>query len=232
MKVQKAWLPLTLALALAGAIIGSPTVAWGQARVFEEVQQGLPDFDSRTGVVQPTSQQLAMVSTLGASVSWNQFGTPQSLIKYGGYLATGLTGDPATAALGWIRANGALFRLSDQGVNNLQLLNDAVLSGTTTHVVLFRQSFGGLPTTQDGMITVGIVNGNIAYVSSSAAGDAAAPGAPALSPIDAWLRAAADVGRSVSVTDISNAAVQKGWTVLTVAGFSYPQRARLVAFPT
>src|SRR5712691_6094278 len=231
MKVQKAWLPLILALALAGAIISSPTVAWGQARVFEEVQQGLPDFDSRTGVVQPTSQQLAMASTLGASVSWNQFGTPQSLIKYGGYLATGLTGDPATAALGWIRANGVLFRLSGQGVNNLQLLNDAGLSGTTAHVVLFRQSFGGLPATQDGLITVGIVNGNIAYVSSSSAGDGNVPGAPSLSALGAWLKAAADVGRSVSLTNISNVLAQGTWTVFTVAGFAQPQRSRLLSFP-
>src|SRR5712691_12788661 len=124
MKVQKAWLPFTLALALAGAIVASPTVAWGQAQIFE-VQQGLPDFDSRSAVVPPTSQQLAVVSNLGASATWNQFGTPQSLINYGGYLATGLSGDPATAALGWIRANAALFRLSDQGVNNLELLSDA-----------------------------------------------------------------------------------------------------------
>jgi len=232
MKAQKAWLSLILALAFAVTIIASPTVAWGQARIFEEVPQGLADFDSRTAVVPPTSQQLAMVSNLGASATWNQFGTPQSLINYGGYLATGLSGDPAMAARTWIAANAALFRLSGQGVANLELLRDAQMGGSNGHAVLFRQRFGALPATQDGLITVGIVNGNIAYVSSSSAGDGNVPGAPSLSPLDAWLKATADVGRSVSLTDISNVVGQDTWTVFTVAGFAQTQRSRLVAFPT
>ena len=44
-------------------------------------QQGRPDLDARTGVVQPTSAQQQIVSNLGANVTWNRFGTPQSLIE-------------------------------------------------------------------------------------------------------------------------------------------------------
>ena len=40
--------------------------------------------------VAPNSTQLGMVSGLGATATWNRFGTPASLIKDGGYFATGL----------------------------------------------------------------------------------------------------------------------------------------------
>src|SRR5215470_16843130 len=55
-----------------------------------DAQQGKPDLDARVGSVAPTSAQQQLVSSLGAHVTWNRFGTPGSLIKYGGYLATGL----------------------------------------------------------------------------------------------------------------------------------------------
>ena len=52
-----------------------------------DAQQGRPDLDARTGNVDPTAAQQQIASSLGATVTWNRFGTPQSLIKYGGYLA-------------------------------------------------------------------------------------------------------------------------------------------------
>src|SRR5687768_7414712 len=66
---------------------------------------GLSDKDFRAGSIQPTSAQITRVSQLGATVRWNKWGTPQSLIKYGGWLATGLGGNPETAARTWIRTN-------------------------------------------------------------------------------------------------------------------------------
>src|SRR5438093_1571464 len=194
--------------------------------------EGLPDFDARTGVVTPSASQLALVDGLGATARWNSFGTPQSLIRYGSYLATGLVGDAVTAARDWIRANRGLFRLSDAGVDNLELLNDSEMAGYDGHAVLFRQRFGTLPAAQDGMITVGITGGKIAYVSSSAAGDGNVPAAATLSPQDGWLKAALNTGRSVSLGNISNIRTEGTWTVFNVAGFAQPQRARLVALPT
>ena len=44
------------------------------------------------------------------------------------------------------------------------------------------------------MITVGVANGRVAYVSSTAAGSQAAPAAATLTATQAWLRAAANAG--------------------------------------
>ncbi|HEX8649767.1 MAG TPA: M36 family metallopeptidase [Pyrinomonadaceae bacterium] len=234
-----------------------PGRAFGQAKILD-VHDKPADFDARVGKIAPTSAQLAIVSNLGAEARWNRFGTPHSLIKHGGFLATGLSGDAVTAARNWIRANRALFRLSDQSVTRLELLNDSRMARSDGHAVIFRQRFGNLAAAQDGMVTVGITNGKVAYVSSSIVGDDAAtltaqadqaaleaaevkggseetPLAPtgvSLSPANAWRKAAADVGRVVLPTDITKFRTDNGWTLFDVAGFSHPQRARLVAFPT
>jgi len=222
---------ITIAGALVLAVLFLPHAAFGQAQIFE-VQQGLPDFDSRTAVVQPTSQQLDIVSALSATARWNHFGTPQSLINYGGYLATGLSGDGVTAARSFIASHAALFRLSPAAVQNLQLLADNSMAASQGHAITFYQTFGGLPTALDGMITVGVVNGNVAYVSSSAVDDSSLPpGPPSLSATNAWLKAAADAGRLVSASDITGVMAKNGWTLFAANGFSFPQRSRLVAFP-
>ena len=196
-------------------------------------RSALPDYDSRAGqVVPPSAQALSLVGSLGAHATWNAFGTPQSLIKYGDYLATGLSADAVTAARAFIQANEALFRLSDAGVANLELLNDSPIVGTQGHAVLFRQTFGGLPAAQDGMITVGVIQGKVAYVSSSSAGDQAAPGPATIDAPTAWLDAATSIGLQISSTAISATSTDNSWTVFNVAGLAQPQRARLVAFPT
>src|SRR3989442_9354028 len=169
---------LALVLVATLAISQLPaSVAFGVGDV-TEVDDPLPDFDARAGNVLPTSAQLGIVSRLGGSATWSRFGTPQSLIKYGGYLATGLSGDAVSAALAWISANKALFRLSDAGVANLELLSDSKMSGYDGHAVIFRQRFGGLPAAQDGMITVGVTGGEGAHLSSPAPGEGEAPRAP------------------------------------------------------
>lgn len=219
------------AVVLAVTMFLMPTTAFGQAQILAQ-QAGLPDLDARTGTVTPTSTQLAIVSNLGATATWNQFGTPRSLIKYGGSLATGLSGSPAAAALSWVRTNAALFRLSNQGVDNLELLNDSPMVGTTAHAVLFRQRFGNLPAAQDGMIAVGIKDGTVYYASSSSAGDGNTPAAATLGPQAAWLQAAANLGHSLSLTSLTAGKNINGWLTFTAAGLSGLQRVRLVAMPT
>ena len=106
--------------------------------------------------------------------------------------------------------------------------------------MLFRQRFGSLAAGHDGMITVGVSGGRVAYVSSSAAGSQAAPAAATLSAADAWLKAAANAGFNVSSADLKAGGTRDGWTTFRVAGLATPlvgkqsidQRARLVAFPT
>jgi len=218
-------------LGLLMLLSATPALAIGN---IGDTQQGLADLDARTGTVAPTSAQKQMVSNLGAKASWNRFGTPQSLIKYGGFLATGLGADPVAAAKSFITNNEALFRLSDQGVSNLELVNDSPMVGSDGHAVVFRQRFGSLPATQDGMISVGVVNGNVAYVSSSSAGDGNAPAAATLTAAQAWVAAAQNVGKTVSLVNVlsAKADARTGWTGLKVTGFDSYQRVRLTAFPT
>ena len=197
-------------------------------------RQHLDDVDNRVGKVTPTAAAVSRASAIGTRVEWNRFGTPASLINHGGYLATGLSSNAVEAARSFIAANKVLFRLSDAGMRNLELVNDSVMSGGRGHAVLFRQTFGDLAAAQDGMITVGVVDGKVAYVSSSAAGDGNAPAAAVLRPVGAWLKAAnsAGVGLGAIAADISGVRQEAGWTVFDVTGLSEPQRSRLVALPT
>src|SRR5262249_3175074 len=95
--------PVLLVLALLAAVLAVlPAAAAGAPGSVDPSLQGdkgkpgLPDLDARHGKRAPTAAQQA--ATHGASVRWNQFGTPATLIDYGGYLATGLAGDPVAAA--------------------------------------------------------------------------------------------------------------------------------------
>jgi len=221
-----------LVAVVAGIAVLAPGSAFGFASI-QASQDGLPDIDGPHGKVQPTASQQALASSLGATVSWNGFGTPGSLINDRGYLATGLGNDPVAAARSFISRYRGLFRLSSAGVADLRLLNDAPLTGSDAHAVLFQQTFGSLPSTQNGLITVGVVHGDVAYVSSSAVGDGNAPAPATLSPEAAWLKAAANVGEHVDAGDItrSKTGPKSGLTRLRVAGLDEAQ-ARLTAFPT
>ncbi len=202
---------------------------------FRFQEDDAPEYDGRTGSVQPTSAQLTAVNALGATASWNAFGSPSSLIKYGDYLATGLSGDPATAVREWIRANRSLFRLSDADVTNLELVHNVQLVNSEARALLFRQHFGDLEAARDGLIAVGFVNGKITYVTASTAEwDGVALGSPTLSAAEAWQKAAADVGRNVALADITTVGLDQDgdWTLLSVAGFAQSQRVRLRALPT
>ncbi len=200
---------------------------------------GLPDQDLRAGVIQPSSAQRSAATQLGATVRWNKFGTPQSLIKYGGWLATGLAGAPEAAARNWVRSKRSIFRLSDADVTALELVSSNPIG--SGRAVLFRQRYGALDAGQDGLIMVGIVAGKIAYVSSSASGSMAAPAGATLSPQQAWLKAAASTGTPALAGAIGNLRTEGEWTVFAVDGFGTPgatkaervdQRVRLVAIPT
>ncbi|MDQ3342661.1 MAG: hypothetical protein M3524_03695, partial [Actinomycetota bacterium] len=224
-------LVLVLGLALLG---GAQVPAQGVAPppTIQGEGHGLDDVDNRDGQVAPTAAQKRAVSAMGATARWNRFGTPGSLIKYGGYLATGLSGNAVAAAKSFISTNKGLFRLSSTGVGNLEMINDSRLTGSQGHVVLFRQRFGTLESAQDGMIAVGVVGGKIAYVSSSAAGDGNRPASAQISAVEAWRKSAANVNRTTPLSDIRDVRQEHGWTVFAVEGFSQLQRSRLVALPT
>ncbi len=220
-------------IALIAITFLAPIGTFGQLNLWDR-EQGLPDLDARVGSISPTADQLSRVKSLGARAEWNKFGTIHTMTKYGGFLATGLSGDPVSAAREWIRSNRVLFRLSDQGVTDLELVSDGTMPHSAAHAVLFRQRFGGLPATQDGLINVAIVNGKVYHVWSSSAGDQAPPGTATLTPVQAWIAAAASINRFVPVGEILSAVVDKNnnWTVLKVVGFPQDQQVRLTALPT
>jgi hypothetical protein len=192
-----------------------------------------PTVDYRVGELAPGAAQLNLVQSLGAEANWNRFGTVHSMVKHGGFIAQGFGGTPVEGARAFVMANRALFKLSEQGVNDLELVNDGITPNNPGHAVLFRQRFGGLSVTHDGLVTVGIVDGKVYYVSSSSAGDQAPPGAVKLSPLDAWLVAAKDVQRGVPLSSVlGNSYSDKlGWNIISVKGFAQPQRVRLSAIP-
>ena len=191
------------------------------------------DLDSRTGQLAPTSAQKRAASALATSVRWNRFGTPQSLLKRGGFLATGYsTTDNVKAARAFLRAHAPLFRLSPSAVDALELVNDQKMAGSKGSAVLLRQRFGTLTAAEDGMVTVGVVSGKIAYVSSSLVPTTATPAAGTRSAQEAWVAAAKDAGRkSVTADVISGVKVLRGWTTFAAKGFAQAQQARKVALP-
>jgi extracellular elastinolytic metalloproteinase len=229
----------TAAIVAAAFALALPASASAAARILPG-HAGLEDLDARTGRVLPTATQKQEVGALGARAQWNRFGTPASLIADDGFLSGVGSGSAPEIARSFLRGHADLFRLSAADIDNLELVNDAKLVGSDGHAVLFRQRFGSLAAAHDGMITVGVSGGRVAYVSSSAAGSQAAPAAATLSATDAWLKAAANAGFNVTRADLKTATTRDGWTTFAVSGLATPlagkqaidQRARLVAFPT
>src|SRR5689334_18817046 len=167
---------------------------------FGDAVDALPDLDTR-GTALPSLAQKQAVAALGVTdVRWNQFGTPTSLLPADGVLAKATSADPETAARNWLRSNAAVFGLSTSQVDDLEMVNDAHFAQSPARAVLFRQRFGDLTPALDSMVTVGVANGVIAYASSSITKTTGTPAAPQLTPKEAFLKAAANVGRAVPAT--------------------------------
>jgi len=201
----------------------------GRGVGFQGEVGGPPDVDRRQGRRAPTPAQEAAAADMAAAVRWNDFGTPQSLIRYDGYLATGLSDDPVVAAREWLRDNRALFRLSRAAVDVLAVVRVAPVGDG--HAVLFQQRFDGLRAAAGGTVAVGVDSGRIAYVSSSLAGGGTVPAAT-VGLKAAFARASRDVGLAVQAEDVSVLRRVDGWTRLRVRGLAKQQSARLVTVPT
>jgi extracellular elastinolytic metalloproteinase len=166
---------------------------------------------------------------MDAMVRWNEFGTPRSLIRPSGYLASGLPADAETAARRWLNDTRDLFRLSEQDVADLELVNNAPLGDG--RAVLLRQRFGSYEAGQDGLVAVAVVGGKIAYVSSSIAGATQITNAAALTARQAFAVAADNVGETFDTNDVRRVRTREGWTHLSVGGLD-SSMVRLVALPT
>ena len=226
---------LVLALGVMALIALTPASTLGVVQITEVHSEGLADFDSRTATVEPSAASLAAARNLGATARWSEFGTLQSLIKHGGFLANGIRAETATdAARVWLGANKPL--LGSALVASLEVARDAPLVGTGSHAVVFGQTAGGLPVAPGGVLTVGVTSAaqnrwNIVYVSSTAAAETTLTGTASLSQAEAWARSARAVGKKIAPANVRVTGRRAGWTQLSVAGFELPQLVRAVGFP-
>ncbi|MDP2775304.1 MAG: peptidase M36, partial [Nocardioides sp.] len=212
-------------------VTAAPAVDVDDIRTLGDAVLGLPDVDRR-GTALPSLGQKRAVARLGAvDVRWNRFGTPSSLLPADGVLARATSADPVTAARTWLSRNAAVFGLTPGQVADLELVSSQPFAMSNARAVLFRQRFGELTPSLASMVTVGVANGEIAYASSSISKTTGTPPAAQLSPLEGWLKAAADVGRAVPGADLADITqtVSGGWTRLTVPGFQDEQLVRLRA---
>jgi hypothetical protein len=204
--------------------------------VLSQQATGLADLDTR-GFIAPTSAQKGAVPS-GATVRWNRYGTPSSLLNRSGYLSGTHSGSAATIARGWLSSHRAVLGLSSSAVSGLQLLSDSRLVQSTAHAVRFRQSFGGVAPAIGGMVNVAVdPKGRVSYVSSSLSRATSAAPDATLTPLDAWARAVTEL-RSKDAPSIAPAAVSgltthqvAGWTTFRVPGFAQTQQVRLRTLP-
>jgi len=216
-----------------GVLPSAGTVVPDEVRTLGDPVAGLLDVDLR-GTARPTQSQLGAALRLPATVRWNDFGTPSSIAPRSGSggLAAATSADPVAAARAYLARNAGVLGLTSSAVAGLDLVNDQEMVGSDGHAVLFRQRFGDLTPALGSMVTVGVANGEIAYVSSSLTRTTQAPPAAVLDPLQGWLKAAADTGLDLpagALADIATETTDDGWTRLKVPGLVQEQQARVRA---
>jgi extracellular elastinolytic metalloproteinase len=233
-------LGLLASIALILSPSGTPAVPspWQQqpAPEPELANVNLPDLDTRATApaIGPSAVQRDAAESLDATVRWTRFGTAQSLIQYGGFLATGIRGaDPADAARAWLDDHRSLYRLADtRGL----VVHSSVPLNDTAHVVVFRQLIGGVPIAPDGFASIGLVGSSedgwsVAYASSTLVPQSAFAGTTTVSMRQAVATAASEAGVALDATDVTATGLQAGWQVVRVNGVEQDQLVRRVAFP-
>jgi extracellular elastinolytic metalloproteinase len=229
-----AWAAVVAALALPGSSLGVAQIQGEEPQILDG--QRLGDYDSRTATVSPSAAQEAAAARLDATVRWNKFGTPQSILRPGEYLDSGISAASADAAArNWLTANDALFGVGSLGA--LKLDHAARLPFSDAYAVIYRQEFGGVPSS-DNVLSVGVKGSpaqgwKVGYVSSTLAREVDVVGERSLSAEQAWLEAAENVGRApASIVSVDRSGVQGDWRLLDVAGLSKDQKVRPVGFAT
>jgi extracellular elastinolytic metalloproteinase len=214
-----------IALPAAGAASAS---AQGRGPGFQGEERGHAHKDAREGSRAPTATQRAAART--GDVRFNALGTPRLVTRDGAALATGLPAGAEAAARAYLRAASDLFGLSAAEVADLELVSVAPLGEGSA--VLLRQRLGKLRAGVDGLVTVGVRDGQALFASSSLTRDTSAPPAATVGEAEAALTAARDAGRNLSAADLTDRRTEDGWTLFTARGMSEPIRVRQVAVPT
>jgi extracellular elastinolytic metalloproteinase len=119
-------------------------------------------------------------------------GTPEVVVDARQPLATGLPADPEAAARAYLSRERALFGLSQEQIDDLELV--AVNRIGKGAAVLLRQVFGELRTAHDGLVSVGVVGGTVQSVTSSLTRGTAQPAPARLTAQEAIAIARRDAG--------------------------------------
>ncbi len=226
-------------LAQLPAVAGAPSSASAptapsaadEVTTIGETVPGLTDLDTRGRALPTAGIRLAAAQLDAIDLRFNRFGTPTSILPADGVLAPASSADAGAAARDWLRDNAAAFGLTAGQVDRLELVNEQKFGQSEARAVLFRQRFDGLASALDGQVTVGVSRGQIMYASSSVAPTDATPADAELTPAEAWVKAAANVGREVTLAELTDVEDRAGWTRFTVPGFAQEQQVRLQALP-
>ena len=182
------------------------------------------DKDNRKGRAAPTAGQTARADEVDARARWNEFGTPAMLTSTGAPLAEGLPADPVAAAQAYVATNRELLGLTERAAKALEVISVAPMGDGAA--VLFRQRFGNLEAGRDGVLAVGVRDGDVWHVSSSLARDASQPAAATLSANEAARIATADAGVDAAAVEgvelvalpVPQSAARAAYKVLLIGG--------------
>lgn len=165
------------------------------------------DKDVRSGRLSPSAAQRAAARGLaarGVDVRFGALGTPRDVTATGP-LATRLAGGPETVARTYLTRQADLFGLRPADIADLELLTVAPI-GPGAAVVL-RQRVGGVPVAVDGLVTVGVRDGDVISVSSTLTRDTATPASATLTAEEAV--AAARESAGINAADVSDRRVRE-----------------------
>ncbi|HEX5497513.1 MAG TPA: M36 family metallopeptidase [Mycobacteriales bacterium] len=186
----------------------TPATAGTASPGFQAENAAGHDLDNRAGAVTPTARQRDLASADAVTVRWNRYGTPATVIPRTAAAMTtpgavtptaaptaGGT-DPLAVAHQYLAANQEMFGLSADAVNAMDVIADVPLG--QGRLVMLRQRFGTLPSALDGLISLGISDDQVVYVTSTLSKDTGQPAPATLSAGDALAAAAMNAGLAPS----------------------------------
>ena len=223
---RRAWVAAAAVLALIGALAANASAAPSRFQGEDGDHRGK---DVRQGRNAPTPGQRDEAAQGGLRVRFNELGSP-SVVTARGALQRGLPSGAEAAARAYVRDNRELFGLSAAAVGDLELVSVSPLGRGAA--VLLRQRFGALSAGVDGLVTVGVRDGQALFASSSLSRDSGPPARATLSAGEALLAAARDAGRTLSAATIAERGRRGRWTAFEAPGLTDLVHVRPVAVPT
>jgi extracellular elastinolytic metalloproteinase len=197
-------------------------------------------FDVRDGAdVAPTEAQRQAASALvreagpRTRLTWDdRFGTPRTVLRYGGWLTGPREGAPVDVARAFVDANREALGLSAAGVRTLALTGDHEFPGTGTHVVSFVQTFDGVRAARGGSLGVAVAgDGRVLSYTGATVRDGSLAGTFALSAAQALERVAGNLAGGVAFTARASG-VTAGYRTFERGPFAASSYVRRTAFPT